>query len=267
MDPGLNPESISRMLQLMHIHFYLTDNDRVDLPMSSKDPSRGFSRSTHTRGRPEKRILDEFFVLPSFKRMEEYPNHSSFPTSFLSGRMKPMQLFGSPFSSPSPTWDDAPEDGQLIDEEPLKGTKYRMPFGNRWNRSYLPTSIIRLGSIGEGRIDHCEEVETCFFLGESGGFVSLSYLGVEVPVVDVFEEYQKMMVLRRRSERGKLQSESLFLQLKVQSLIRHQMLTFQRVRVMALWELIHVWLDKRVEHWKPKEEFHQYQLIMGVDDD
>ncbi|WZZ65822.1 hypothetical protein YC2023_077192 [Brassica napus] len=69
------------------------------------------------------------------------------------------------------------------------------------------------------------------------------------------------------SERGKLQSESLFLQLKVQSLIRHQMLTFQRVRVMALWELIHVWLDKRVEHWKPKEEFHQYQLIMGVDDD
>lgn len=237
------------------------------------------------------RILDEFFVLPSFKRMEEYPNHSSFPTSFLSGRMKPMQLFGSPFSSPSPTWDDAPEvdkeawsgscssgsletlspprfwgsrslfrdcrrigfwnsgqilltfwggtlesiyvwagfwwksrwncsmrlslrqvsegevptlvaevllyidispsqidplacwtliaiqDGQLIDEEPLKGTKYRMPFGNRWNRSYLPTSIIRLGSIGEGRIDHCEEVETCFFLGESGGFVSLSYLG------------------------------------------------------------------------------------------
>ncbi|XP_013588284.1 uncharacterized protein LOC106347744 isoform X1 [Brassica napus] len=93
------------------------------------------------------------------------------------------------------------QDGQLIDEEPLKGTKYRMPFGNRWNRSYLPTSIIRLGSIGEGRIDHCEEVETCFFLGESGGFVSLSYLGnrVEVPVVDVFEEYQKMMVLRRRS--------------------------------------------------------------------
>ncbi|KAF3525450.1 hypothetical protein F2Q69_00048542 [Brassica cretica] len=165
------------------------------------------------------------------------------------------------------------EDGQLIDEEPLKGTKYRMPFGNRWNRSYLPTSIIRLGSIGEGRIDHCEEVETCFFLGESGSFVSLSYLGnrVEVPVVDVFEEYQKMMVLRRRShpcsERGKLQSESLFLQLKVQSLIRHQMLTFQRVRVMALWELIHEWLDKRVEHWKPKEEFHQYQLIMGVDDD
>lgn len=137
------------------------------------------------------RILDEFFVLPSFKRMEEYPNHSSFPTSFVSGRMKPMQLFGSPFSSPSPTWDDAPK----VDKEAWWGScssgsleTLSSPrfWGSRslfrdcrrrgfWNSGKIlltfrgGRSLSMFERVSDGRVDEIVVYETFFETGFRGG--------------------------------------------------------------------------------------------------
>ncbi|KAL0716066.1 hypothetical protein Bca4012_065388 [Brassica carinata] len=44
-------------------------------------------------------------------------------------------------------------------------------------------------------------------------------------------------------------------------------LATQKAMVMAHWELIHEWLNKRVDHWRPEKEFHQYKLVIEVDAD
>ncbi|KAL0667883.1 hypothetical protein Bca4012_030587 [Brassica carinata] len=69
-----------------------------------------------------------------------------------------------------------------------------------------------------------------------------------------------------RSTGGRLQSEILFLWGEVEVLIRHEELATQMVSANALLELMREWLGKQFEHWKPKEEFRQYNLVMGVDD-
>lgn len=40
-------------------------------------------------------------------------------------------------------------------------------------------------------------------------------------------------------------------------------LLVQRVRAYARWELMKKWLEKRVEHWDPAEEYCRYLLLFG----
>ncbi|KAF3514518.1 hypothetical protein F2Q69_00006481 [Brassica cretica] len=43
----------------------------------------------------------------------------------------------------------------------------------------------------------------------------------------------------------------------------HQRLLGEKVRASARWELMREWLEKRVEHWDPEEEYHQYLFLFG----
>lgn len=43
-------------------------------------------------------------------------------------------------------------------------------------------------------------------------------------------------------------------------------LLVQRVRAYARWELMREWLEKRIEHWDPTEEYRRYLLLFVGDD-
>ncbi|KAF3556259.1 hypothetical protein F2Q69_00013247 [Brassica cretica] len=110
-----------------------------------------------------------------------------------------------------------------------------------------------------------------------GGSLSIYHAGQRcsfLSVVDL-EEYGREVMrsfccelgsVCQGSEWGRLQSEILFLWGEVEVLIRHEELATQMVSANALLELMREWLGKQFEHWKPKEEFRQYNLVMGVDD-
>ncbi|KAL0650079.1 hypothetical protein Bca4012_092770 [Brassica carinata] len=40
-------------------------------------------------------------------------------------------------------------------------------------------------------------------------------------------------------------------------------LLVQQVKASARWELMREWLDKRVEHWNPEEEYLRHLLLSG----
>ncbi|KAF3578965.1 hypothetical protein DY000_02031240 [Brassica cretica] len=46
-------------------------------------------------------------------------------------------------------------------------------------------------------------------------------------------------------------------------LIIQRELAVQRTRVSARWELMKEWLEKKVGHWNPEEEYRQYLLVIG----
>lgn len=110
-----------------------------------------------------------------------------------------------------------------------------------------------------------------------GGSLSIYHAGQRcsfLSVVDL-EEYGREVMrsfccelgsVCQGSEWGRLQSEILFLWGEVEVLIRHEELATQTVSANALLELMREWLGKQFEHWTPKEEFRQYNLVMGVDD-
>ncbi|KAH0898592.1 hypothetical protein HID58_048160 [Brassica napus] len=43
-------------------------------------------------------------------------------------------------------------------------------------------------------------------------------------------------------------------------------LAVRRTRTSARWELMKEWLEKNVGHWNPEEEYRQYSLVVGGDD-
>ncbi|KAF3556062.1 hypothetical protein F2Q69_00013132 [Brassica cretica] len=61
----------------------------------------------------------------------------------------------------------------------------------------------------------------------------------------------------------RLNDEIFSLRTGVQDLIIQRELAVQRTRVSARWELMKEWLEKKVGHWNPEEEYRQYLLVKG----
>ncbi|KAF3489925.1 hypothetical protein F2Q69_00053068 [Brassica cretica] len=61
----------------------------------------------------------------------------------------------------------------------------------------------------------------------------------------------------------RLIGEVLFLRTQVQDMMARQDLLVQQVRVSTRWELMKEWLEKRVEHWDPEEEYRRNLLLSG----
>ena len=53
----------------------------------------------------------------------------------------------------------------------------------------------------------------------------------------------------------RLIGEVFFLHNQVQNMLAHRDLLIQQVKASARWELRKEWLEKRVEHWDPEEEY------------
>ena len=61
----------------------------------------------------------------------------------------------------------------------------------------------------------------------------------------------------------RLTSEELLLRGQVQDMMACPDLLIQQVRASARWELMKEWLEKRVDHWKPEEEYRRHLFLSG----
>ena len=61
----------------------------------------------------------------------------------------------------------------------------------------------------------------------------------------------------------RLNDEIFSLRTGVQDLIIQRELAVQRTRVSARWELMKEWLENKVGHWNPEEEYRQYLFVIG----
>ncbi|KAH0872959.1 hypothetical protein HID58_070321 [Brassica napus] len=61
----------------------------------------------------------------------------------------------------------------------------------------------------------------------------------------------------------RLLGEVFFLRSQVQDMVARRDLLIQHVRASARWKLMKEWLEKRVEHWDPEEEYSRYLFLSG----
>ncbi|KAF3586451.1 hypothetical protein F2Q69_00030186 [Brassica cretica] len=61
----------------------------------------------------------------------------------------------------------------------------------------------------------------------------------------------------------RLIGEVFFLRNQVQNMLAHRDLLIQQVKASARWELMKEWLEKRVEHWDPEEEYCRHLFLSG----
>ena len=61
----------------------------------------------------------------------------------------------------------------------------------------------------------------------------------------------------------RLTSEALLLRGQVQDMMACRDLLIPQVRASARWELMKEWLEKRVDHWNPEEEYRRHLFLSG----
>ncbi|KAF3505865.1 hypothetical protein F2Q69_00006021 [Brassica cretica] len=61
----------------------------------------------------------------------------------------------------------------------------------------------------------------------------------------------------------RLIGEVFLLRSKVQDMIARRDLLVQQVKASTRWELMKEWLEKRVEHWNPEEEYRRHLFLSG----
>ncbi|KAF3496559.1 hypothetical protein DY000_02053081 [Brassica cretica] len=61
----------------------------------------------------------------------------------------------------------------------------------------------------------------------------------------------------------RLIGEVFFLRSQAQNMMARWDLLVQQVKASARWELMKEWLEKRVEHWDPEEEYRQHLFLSG----
>ncbi|KAL0749602.1 hypothetical protein Bca101_031605 [Brassica carinata] len=61
----------------------------------------------------------------------------------------------------------------------------------------------------------------------------------------------------------RLTSEVFLLRGQVRDMMACRDLLIQQVRASARWELMKEWLEKRVDHWKPEEEYRRHLFLSG----
>ncbi|KAH0867573.1 hypothetical protein HID58_074595, partial [Brassica napus] len=64
----------------------------------------------------------------------------------------------------------------------------------------------------------------------------------------------------------RLIGEVFFLRSQVQNMMARRDLLIQQMKASARWELMKEWLEKRVEHWDPKEEYHRHLFLSRGND-
>ncbi|KAF2584774.1 hypothetical protein F2Q70_00035789 [Brassica cretica] len=132
------------------------------------------------------------------------------------------------------------------------------------------------------------------FSGEQGGLANMVRLSVSA----IYDEHQKAKTRKRRpfhtppprlaraasSVNGlsstssvpnhdplvdahqRLVGEVFFLHSQVEDMMARRDLLVQQVRASARWELMKEWLEKRVEHWDPEEEYRRHLFLSrGID--
>ncbi|KAF2613348.1 hypothetical protein F2Q70_00011917 [Brassica cretica] len=187
-------------------------------------------------------------------------------------------------------------DGTPLIEEPSRGIGCNYPFGDDWRNRYVfvkiqepvgfPTSwrtvdVSRPVSFaGEAVAKLIMGVPRRFrwvtFLDSVFLFPTLPFLGnmVKLPVSAIYDEHQKAKTRKRRPlytlpprlERaaslvnGSSSNSSTGAE-AVQNMMSRRDLLIQQVKASARWEHMKEWLEKRVEHWDPKEMYHRHLFL------
>ena len=61
----------------------------------------------------------------------------------------------------------------------------------------------------------------------------------------------------------RLIGEVFLLRSQVQDMMARRDLQVQQVKASARWDLMKEWLEKRVEHWNPDEEYRRHLFLSG----
>ncbi|KAG2288252.1 hypothetical protein Bca52824_047856 [Brassica carinata] len=227
------------------------------------------------------------------------PELLSFPSSLVGGRARPRRPFIDSFSSPIPSWGNIPvADSETVPMAPLRrllscffddGPRSEIREGDLGNirRKYLihpsmgstifdpvtvPLWSRNLRGVSEvitpsGMVEISVGYPTSWEayngnssaipLGDLSGNVARS------PASVVYDEYQKVKARKRRLYTPPPRLAGPLYRLGVQDMMACRDLLIQQVRASARWELMKEWLEKRVDHWNPEEEYRRHLFLSG----
>ncbi|KAL0758302.1 hypothetical protein Bca101_074452 [Brassica carinata] len=192
-------------------------------------------------------------------------------------------------------------DGAPLVEEPLRCVRGNHPFGDGWNSRYVfvkiqepvgyptswrtldvsrPVSIareavaklimgiprrfhwvtflvsreaLRHSRVWERRLSYTPPPRLARAALSAGGLSSISSTSTKImPNRDLLTDAH-----------WRLTSEALLLRGLVQDMMACRDLLIQQVRALARWELMKEWLEKRVDHWNPEEEYRRHLFLSG----
>ncbi|KAH0867051.1 hypothetical protein HID58_074073 [Brassica napus] len=85
-----------------------------------------------------------------------------------------------------------------------------------------------------------------------------------LPVLVVYDEYQKAKAWKRHlSYTPPPRLTRALYRLMVQDMMARRDLLVQQVKALARWELMKEWLERRVDHWNPEEEYRRHLFLSG----
>ncbi|KAF3552051.1 hypothetical protein DY000_02007523 [Brassica cretica] len=155
--------------------------------------------------------------------------------------------------------------------EPSRDIRGNYPFGDSWNNRYVFVNIqepvgnvVRLsvsaiydehqkGKAQKRRPFYTPPPRMARAALSVNGLSSTSSTGAEAV------SYDDPLVDAHRRLIGKV----LFLRSQVQDMMARRDLLIQQVKAPARWEFMKEWLEKRVEHWDPEEEYHRRLFLSG----
>ncbi|KAF3610816.1 hypothetical protein DY000_02049171 [Brassica cretica] len=170
-------------------------------------------------------------------------------------------------------------DGTPLVEEPSRGIKGNYPFGDDWDTRYLFLKIPGSSpypsfwrTVDVARpMSFIGEVVTKLVLGVPQRFRNVARL----PVSIIYDEYQKAKTRKRRPfhtppprlvRAASSVSGPSFVPPAVRGMAFHRDQSVLQGRATTRWELMKEWLDKKVDHWNPEEEYCRYLFSAeGVD--
>ncbi|KAL0758295.1 hypothetical protein Bca101_074445 [Brassica carinata] len=120
----------------------------------------------------------------------------------------------------------------------------------------IPSSVLYWRDSGES----CDGSSPAIPVGDFSGMSaasSVTGLSPTSPAGDVAVSNHDSLVDVHRRLLGVL----VFLRNQVRDVMARRDLSIQQARESARWELMREWLEKRVEHWNPKEEYHRYLFL------
>ncbi|KAF2611811.1 hypothetical protein F2Q70_00011306 [Brassica cretica] len=126
-----------------------------------------------------------------------------------------------------------------------------------WNVARLPVSVVndeyQKAKARKRRLSYTPLPRLARAALSANGLSSTSSTSAEVmPNRDLLVDAHRRLI-----------GEVFLLRSKVQDMMARRDLLVQQVKASTRWELMKEWLEKRVEHWNPEEEYRRHLFLSG----
>ncbi|KAL0789605.1 hypothetical protein Bca101_005851 [Brassica carinata] len=150
-------------------------------------------------------------------------------------------------------------DGAPLVEEPSRGVRGSHPFGDGWNSRYVFVKIQE----PVGYPMSCRTVDVSRPVSFAGEAVAKLIMGIPWRFRWVKARKRRLFYTPPpRLARAALSAGGSIFYL-VQDMMACRDLLIQQVRASARWELMKEWLEKRIDHWNPEEEYRCHLFLSG----